>query len=965
MEGSNGNTVTSGDDTIIGTVETGNSTLNATDQIDGGDGTDTLSVIAADNTAVPMANVSNVEVVNVNGAAGANIDTSVIAGVEQLNIVKAGTDAVTATAAAETDITANVKDDGETGVLANTINGGNNVTLTAEKMGAKAADSKEDTITIGGTTAAKGDVVVDATAVDAVNGTNIDMGAINVKGGSTISVTQSAGDAADLTAGGAATTHTQGDVTVDANASTTEVTVKQDAAVTAVSTAAVEGKTEVANVKFADVAANGTVTVGGLTFTAAQDLTAEQVAQAFAELTAEAAVPVATPALTGSDTQGPSALANGVFTGQLVAGWNSAAADGDTVTFTADAAGTMTNLTATNATVTTTTEGVKAVEEENTLGVVAGKVDITDGDALTTVTVDGYGAGSNINGTGAKLETLNLSNGGAFTVADTADTLALNLEKVGVEGTDAAIELTAAPTTLNVASAGDNYVDLKAVATETLNVSGTGTLRVDEAVADDLKALQSVVVSEEAGLTLGATAADSLTSVNTTGTTGRVTSTIDGTVATYAGGAGVDNVTLESGSTAALTKEIDLGAGDDRLDFNDVAVTGSSAALEGGDGTDVLAMQSATAAALDGSEQSFYTGFERLAVTNTLADTLDLANLGFTNYVSLEAGSTGTLSNLANNGTVALSADATTLAVEIADADTNAADTLNVELSKDGNLAAGTLTANEVETINLTSTDVFVDTNGDGKDDTAAAHSVELDADKATDLVLSGDADLALTLNGNTVELTTIDGSAMAGDLTASANGENAMTITGGSGDDVLTASAGTGAKSDVLSGGAGDDVLYAGTNGASLTGGAGNDLFVLGDSAGNQGNKEANTYSVIEDFGAGDLLQLTFWETGAPGSEKVVTSFAALEANLNEDTAVFTDYVNAAMEQTEATNSNAAGDAVWFSFNNNSYVVIDSGAADNGAGTFANGEDLIVQLAGVDLTDASYNSDFGTVAIA
>lgn len=98
-------------------------------------------------------------------------------------------------------------------------------------------------------------------------------------------------DASALVAGGTKVTHNQGDVTVVASAATTTVTVKQDAAVTGASVAAVTGVTEVASVKFADLAKDGSVTVGGLTFTAGKALTAAQVAQASANLSATAITP--------------------------------------------------------------------------------------------------------------------------------------------------------------------------------------------------------------------------------------------------------------------------------------------------------------------------------------------------------------------------------------------------------------------------------------------------------------------------------------------------------------------------------------------------------------------------------------------------------------------------------------------------------------------------------------------------
>ena len=59
-----------------------------------------------------------------------------------------------------------------------------------------------------------------------------------------------------------------------------------------------------------------------------------------------------------------------------------------------------------------------------------------------------------------------------------------------------------------------------------------------------------------------------------------------------------------------------------------------------------------------------------------------------------------------------------------------------------------------------------------------------------------------------------------------------------------------------------------------------------------------------------------------------------------------------------------AAGEAVWFSFKGNSYIVVDSGDQTT-TGTFTKGEDLVIELTGVaNLDNASFNSTYGTIAI-
>ncbi len=214
--------------------------------------------------------------------------------------------------------------------------------------------------------------------------------------------------------------------------------------------------------------------------------------------------------------------------------------------------------------------------------------------------------------------------------------------------------------------------------------------------------------------------------------------------------------------------------------------------------------------------------------------------------------------------------------------------------------------------------------------------------------------ELVLTL-GNSSGLTSISGygtGALSIDL--SSHEGAAMRVTGGQGNDTLAASMGANARADELNGGLGDDILLAGSNGAQLSGGAGRDQFVLAPTAAGYGSKAATTYSTVKDFTAEDLLQLK-WFNGA--SVASVTGFAKLGVSLDTSTAVFSNYVDAAIAQAHA------GQAVWFGYQGNAYVVVDSGAES--AAAFTAGQDLIVQLTGVDLTQVSFNAQFGTIALA
>lgn len=659
---------TSGNDTFVAVIgkevagQPSTTTLTALDTITGGAGVDTLQINALVDIEgdLPSVTVSGVEIVSIRGAGSVAANVTGFTGIEQLNVTEARGD-VGLKAGATTNIAATVKAYEDSAVR---IAGGKDVTVRVTDNA-----NSDNTITVGYEgTAAKGTVNVESVGKAAVLGSGgIEMGDINVEGGTIINVNQVANGSTAALGNGSATTHVQGDIYIYGNTSTTTVNVKQTATVGAQpGIAAVAETTEVASVKFSALVKGQSLTVAGLTFTAAKNLTAAEVAKAFSNL-AEVNLPVDAD----GDTQGSGLAANGTYTGSIE-GWTSAAANGDTVVFTSTVAGDVDDLkftgsaaftpegatTATPAatvpTPVTTTQGVD--EEGNTavLGVQAGYVSIDDDTGtIKTVTVDGYGdydfgEGDFINSQitdSTALANLSLSNSlNGFYVEDTAATLNLTLNKIGtartslLDATDALITLDSAPTTLNVKSTGNNYIDLDARATENLNVSGTGTLKADVV---DLASLKTIVVTETAGLNTGATLLGAVTSVTTTGTTGSTTVAIDGNKATYTGGAGVDSVTVHA-STTSIAKSISLGAGNDRLDLtgldaSKLAATASTVSLDGGEGTaDVIALSAAAAAGVSTASgfEARFSNFERLEVGKATGNvTVNLDFLDDINYV--------------------------------------------------------------------------------------------------------------------------------------------------------------------------------------------------------------------------------------------------------------------------------------------------------------------------------------------
>ena len=1082
-------TGTAGSDTFVASIDDTNAELNTLSSIDiinGGTGTDFLKVQHAGG-AITLGNLSNVEIVQIDSAAsnGVEVDSRNTSGITELSVLKsAGSVAITAGTATDISLAARELADGQN----HYINGGKNVTVTATEMGASSIPafvpvSEADTITVGEQIAATGNVVVNVAgkAYDAAVG-NIEMGAIKVYGGATITVNQTATTSSTAAASDdSASTVMQGSIDIATNAATTTVNVKQTAnvaAVNGVAGATAGGVNEVASVKFGALTKGDSITMNGLTFKAAVDMTGAEVAAAFSNLVKNN-LPVV------GDTQSSGAHAKGGYTGVFnTAVWTSGAATGDTVVFsavtknsnvtdlnsTAAVAPALPMYTFTNTSTTSTaptftiTQGLSTSTAGAVTGGVAGvtagavNIDASNAAALKTVTVDGYTAmGSGMTGSSStKLETLNLLNGGSFSVGAAAETFALNLTKVGATGTGMAAGLdlnNAATKVLNVTTNGANWANLDlndAAATTTLNVSGNGLLT---ATGSDLKAVTTVKVSGTAGLDLGAGVRGTVTSVDTTGTTGATTIAINGT-STYTGGAGVDKVTVAD-ATTAMGKAINLGAGDDMLTITNAGTIAlPTATISGGEGRDTIVMSAANAVALsaNGDFGGKIDGFEVLSVSNaTATGTINLANLDNINYVisanstavagtatratfsvtvanganngdvvtfggntlytangtltaaqlaqqlaglnyagytvtsfngtTLTFASTGTgagavapttatnpfgftdadaavgtpatftigspvngadaaaaaaaltISNLTSGGTLELgngSKDAAGAIVGIKDAATGTADVLNIVTK---GMMLGTVTANNVETINVAA-------------DTASSLTVKGNASLGT-INVTGSKMLTLSLDAADTNVAVVNAGASTGGLILDLRAHNgvAVTVTGSTIGDTLHASAGVNGKADVLNGGAGDDILMTGSNGARLTGGAGNDLFVL-----QGGNKEANTYSIITDMQAGDLLKLN------QNDGTVVTSFAKLTATLNETTLVFSNYVDAAALQA------ANGQAVWFSFGGNSYVMIDNGANST---SFENGVDSIVQIAGVaSLDGTSWNGTYGTIGL-
>jgi S-layer protein len=330
-----------------------------------------------------------------------------------------------------------------------------------------------------------------------------------------------------------------------------------------------------------------------------------------------------------------------------------------------------------------------------------------------------------------------------------------------------------------------------------------------------------------------------LTSVDASGSTGGLVlgTTAIGTGVTFTGGSGADGVVL-----GATTKAISMGAGDDTVTIG-AAITSATASVTGGDGVDTLVITDTLAGdTLDTSNifNSKVSGFERLQVVHAGGNkSIDLTGINNVSYVKT-AGVTGlSLENMVSNGTLELSATSTSTTVNVVGGVGGTSDVLNVALT--GNIgsvvAYGTVTAANVETVNIAATDSA--TAGSA----AAINTLTLAATGATSVVVTGNNGLTLT-NTNNAAITNFDASAVVGNGTATVDTAANLAVT--------FASANTTATANVsIKGGAGNDVLTGSIAKDTISGNDGID-YIYGDNA---GNKEVQTLTLTYVGAATDSI--------------------------------------------------------------------------------------------------------------
>jgi hypothetical protein len=318
-----------------------------------------------------------------------------------------------------------------------------------------------------------------------------------------------------------------------------------------------------------------------------------------------------------------------------------------------------------------TTGNAAVVIGSNTLTkatVVGGNtVSITDNGkgTLTTVSLNGQAAAATI--TGAKVADLSLANS-ASNVTVTATAGARDL-KVTVDKLTGGIisDTTASSITVdakNNASTGIALVTDSAAAVTITGDKAVSFTSISDAGADTLVTLNKITSTNSAGVTITGTLNDGIA---------------------FTSGAGADSIVV-----GATTKAIVMGDGNDTVKVNGSAL-GSGGSIDAGAGTsDVLKMDSGSAAAAsaNGDFAGTVSGFERLQIDSGVAGgvttTVNLANMDNINYVRASAGTTAGV--VADPGVKEVTTFTVTGAAS--GADTIAFDGVTISTIRDGDSAA-------------------------------------------------------------------------------------------------------------------------------------------------------------------------------------------------------------------------------------------------------------------------------------
>jgi S-layer protein len=836
-----------GDDIInAGLTSAGQQTLTALDSLKGGDGTDTIAIVMKAN-ATPASD--SVEVYTITATAASVLSM----------LGSTGVTSVTNTGSSATLTVSNVAL-GTTLTLGNTAQGGTFNYLASDITGtADAATINISSVTGGAVTVGAG---IEALTLNS-SGTANTLGSLS-SGATTLNIT---GDQNMTITGNATAT------TIDASAATGKVTVTSDntKAVSITTGSGIDAVTMTGTNALTDTvslgAGNDKVTFGGNLADAdivdggdgtdtlvgvSANIAALTSALTTSNMTNFEVVQISDQS--GGDFDVSDVQEDGITTVTLA--HSGAALVGGAREITGEAGSLTVNLgksaAANNSTLgatLTVNDGVDNVTVTDTVTINNTQINTTDG-KNTNIT-------NNITSTGYENVVLNTGAGSGnteqtmatLTVTADAATAATTLTLKGGN----AIDLTTGVVTNSTSgiTIDASAMSAQASGTTTFDVDGvttgaTGTVTITGSGGDDLIGDTTANVLSASASTVNSGAGKD------TIFTGAGNDTIDG-------GAGKDTINSGSGNDTVVG-----GSGNDAIDFSGNFTIKDS--VDGGDGTDTLTINNTDATTLGAfslgqvnTMNGRISNIEVVSFGTTLAQSIDMGRVDNIGSVILGnlAGASGLTGLAATNNVQILATTGQTLTLGLAD-DTGTADVVNIQLTSDALIAANTVTAANIETVNINGADPAAGGTSD-------INTITLTANKATSVKVTGNDGLTITATGST-KVTDFDASAVAAisstDTAANmavtytslnTSATTAVTIKGGAGNDTLQGNAGH----DTITGAAGADIItYTGGN-DTLSGGTGGDTFQFTKTLLAANSVASNTTTV--DGGSGtDIVKVT-----------------------------------------------------------------------------------------------------------
>ncbi len=476
------------------------------------------------------------------------------------------------------------------------------------------------------------------------------------------------------------------------------------------------------------------------------------------------------------------------------------------------------------------------------------------------------------------------------------------------------------------ATAAAQLIGAVNIGANTLNIEGsnglttTATNGIITATTIDASAMTGALVMNVAAASVttitGGSAADTLV--------GDAASTINGGAGndSITGGSGNDTLNGDAGddtlTTGAGTDTTNGGAGDDTLTYG--ANISAADVIGGGDGTDTLSVTNASIVTLGAlgitAANTFntnLTGVERVTITDDLdatGDSFDFGRVDGIQYITLnDINGDQTISGIASGATIVQAAAYDTVAdvltTTVTSAAAGSADTLNMTLAVSGNTDFGVQGIADVETLNLNVSEATASS-------TVRAHTIGLSLSATATASGGSGADQSVIITGTesltidtAVAADVIDASGMTAaaatdaGLTMGAAYTATTTITGqtltGSGKvDVLRGSTGA----DTINGGAGADTIHGNAGGDTIDGGAGTDTFV-----------NTGMVGAVEGTGAGTStgIVVNMGTTALTGANVFGTTTQYLSGSLSSVEAGKVAYVYGA----EASTNSAAVDTI------------------------------------------------------